>query len=73
MYFEKIKSDTLLEFAIGYKEVATVQNYFQEASLSLESNEWKTSTKWQLREAHISMAAIPMSIIINDADSCYLY
>ncbi len=73
LYFAKIKSDTLLEFAIGYKNVAAVQNYFQEAALSLTSNEWQASAKWQLRDDFISMAVSPMSIVINGADSCYLY
>ena len=73
LYFEKIKSDTLLEFAIGYKKVSAVQNYFQEADLSLKSNEWKTSAKWQLRDYTVSMTASPMSITINGVDSCYLY
>jgi len=73
LYFAKIKSDTLLEFAIGYKKVAAVQNYFQEAALSLTSNEWETSAKWQLIDDFISMTASPMSIVINGVDSCYLY
>ncbi len=73
LYFEKIKSGTLLEFAIGYKKVAAVHNYFQEAALRLNSNEWKTGAKWQLRDDFISMTASPMSIVINGADSCYLY
>jgi len=73
LYFEKIKSDTLLEFAFGYKKDAAVQNYFQEAALILTSNEWATSAKWQLRETYVSMTASPMSITINGVDSCYLY
>ena len=73
LYLEKIKSDTLLEFAIGYKKVAAVQNYFQEAALSLKSNEWETSANWQLRDYTVSMTANPMSIVINGVDSCYLY
>lgn len=73
LHFEKIKSDTLLEFAIGYKNVAAVQNYFQEASLRLNSNEWKTSAKWHLIDDFISMTANPMSIVIDGESSCYLY
>ena len=73
LYLEKIKSDTLLEFAIGYKKDAAVQNYFQEAALSLKSNEWETSANWQLRDYTVSMTTNLMSIVINGADSCYLY
>ena len=73
LYFEKIKNNTLLEFAIGYKNVAAADNYFQEAALSLKSNEWKTSAKWQLIDDFISMTANPMSIVIDGKNSCYLY
>jgi len=72
-HFENIKSDTLLEFAIGYKKDAAVQNYFQEATFSLTSNEWETSAKWQLIDDFISMTASPMSIVINGENSCHLY
>ena len=73
LYFDRLESETLMEFAIGYEKVATVQGYFQNAALSLKSNEWQTSAKWEISDYYIPPTDSPMRIVIDGMDNCYLY
>ena len=73
LYFDRLESETLLEFAIGYEKSAAMQPYFQDATLNLKSNEWEASAKWMVNDYYIPPTDSPMRIVIDGVNSCYLY
>ncbi len=73
LYFDRLESETHLEFAIGYEKSAAVQPYFQDAALSLKSNEWETTAKWKISDYYVPPTDSPMRIVIDGTDTCYLY